>query len=136
MMNATNARDYRQIPGTYVFDGAHCQKGYALNMFCKSLDLETNRAAFRADSPGYLKNFKLSDEQRNAVLDRDWLAMLRLGGNIYYTFKLAIFDGLTMQHVGAVMSANGMSVDDFREMMMSGGRPINGNRSVEEWSHG
>lgn len=135
-MNSINARDYRQIPGTYVFDGTHCQKGYALNMFCKSLDLASNRADFRADSSGYLARFKLSDEQRRAVLDRDWLGMLRLGGNIYYTFKLAIFDGLTMQHVGAAMSANGMSVDDFREMMNRGGRPINGNRSVEEWSHG
>lgn len=136
MMNTTTARDYRQIPGTYVFDGEHCHKGYALNMFCKSLDVESNRAAFRLDSPDYLDRFKLSDEQRRAVLDRDWLAMLRLGGNIYYTFKLAILDGLTMQHVGAAMSANGMSVDEFHAMMISGGRSINGNRSVEEWSHG
>ncbi|MFM0431824.1 protocatechuate 4,5-dioxygenase subunit alpha [Paraburkholderia aspalathi] len=136
MMNTTAARDYRQIPGTYVFDGEHCHKGYALNMFCKSLDLESNRAAFRADSPGYLDGFKLSDDQRRAVLDRDWLMMLQLGGNIYYTFKLAILDGLTMQHVGAAMSANRMSVDEFRAMMISGGRSITGNRSVEEWSHG
>lgn len=136
MMNTTTARDYRQIPGTYVFDGEHNHKGYGLNMFCKSLDLESNRAAFRADSPYYLDRFMLSDEQRRAVLARDWLGMLRLGGNIYYTFKLAILDGLTMQHVGAAMSANGMSVDEFRAMMLAGGRPINGNRSVEEWSHG
>lgn len=135
-MDTTTGRDYRQIPGTYVFDGEHCHKGYALNMFCKSLDVESNRAAFREDSSGYLDRFKLSDEQRRAVLGRDWLLMLRLGGNIYYTFKLAILDGLTMQHVGAAMSANGMSVDEFRAMMISGGRPITGNRSVEEWSHG
>jgi protocatechuate 4,5-dioxygenase, alpha chain len=136
MMNTTTTRDYREIPGTYVFDGEHCQKGYALNMFCKSLDLERNRVAFRADSPSYLDGFKLSAEQRQAVVERNWLAMLRLGGNIYYTFKLAIFDGLTMQHVGAAMSGNGMSVDDFRAMMISGGRPIDGNRSVEEQCHG
>lgn len=135
-METATVRDYRTIPGTYVFDGEHCRNGYALNMFCKSLDLESNRVAFRADSRGYLQKFKVSEDQRRAVLDRDWLAMLRLGGNIYYTFKLAIFDGLTMQHVGAAMSANGMSVDDFRAMMVSGGRRIEGNRSVEEWSHG
>ncbi len=86
-------------------------------MFCKSLDLASNRDAFRMDSRGYLDPFKLSVEQRRAVLERDWLGMLRLGGNIYYTFKLAIFDGLTMQHVGAAMSADGMTVDDFRAMM-------------------
>lgn len=135
-METPTGRDYRQIPGTYVFDGEHCRKGYALNMFCKSLDLESNRAAFRADASAYLDRFRLSDDQRRAVLARDWLAMLRLGGNIYYTFKLAIFDGLTMQDVGAAMSANKMSVDEFRAMMISGGRPIVGNRSVEEWSHG
>jgi len=135
-MDLMTGRDYRQIPGTYVFDGEHCRQGYALNMFCKSLDSESNRAAFRADSLGYLRRFKLSDDQRRAVVDRDWLAMLRLGGNIYYTFKLAIFDGLTMQHVGAAMSANGMSVEEFRAMMISGGRPIEGNRSIKEWSHG
>jgi protocatechuate 4,5-dioxygenase, alpha chain len=136
MMDTTTGRDYRQIPGTYVFDGEHCRKGYALNMFCKSLDLESNRAAFRADAFVYLDRFRLSDDQRRAVLARDWLELLRLGGNIYYTFKLAIFDGLTMQDVGAAMSANKMSVDEFRAMMISGGRSINGNRSVEEWSHG
>jgi protocatechuate 4,5-dioxygenase alpha chain len=135
-MSTTTDRDYRQIPGTYVFDGDHCRKGYALNMFCKSLDQETNRAAFRADPAGYLDRYRLSDDQRKAVLLRDWLVMLRLGGNIYYTFKLAIFDGLTMQHVGAAMSANKMTVDDFRAMMIAGGRPIAGNRNVEEWSHG
>jgi protocatechuate 4,5-dioxygenase, alpha chain len=135
-MNTTTERDYRQIPGTYVFDGDHCRRGYALNMFCKSLDQESNRAAFRADPPGYLDRYRLTDDQRRAVLLRDWLVMLRLGGNIYYTFKLAIFDGLTMQHVGAAMSANKMTVDDFRAMMLAGGRPIAGNRSVEEWLHG
>ncbi|TAM53274.1 MAG: protocatechuate 4,5-dioxygenase subunit alpha [Paraburkholderia sp.] len=135
-MSAPLTRAYRKIPGTYVFDGEHCRKGYALNMFCKSLDLDSNRAAFRANSPGYLQRFNLTDDQRRAVLERDWLAMLRLGGNIYYTFKLAIFDGLTMQHVGAAMSADGMSVDEFRAMMVAGGRPVDGNRSIEEWSHG
>jgi protocatechuate 4,5-dioxygenase alpha chain len=82
-MNTPTGRDYRQIPGTYVFDGEHCRKGYALNMFCKSLDSESNRTAFRADSTVYLDKFELSADQRRAVLDRDWVAMLRLGGNIY-----------------------------------------------------
>jgi len=135
-MDTLTGREYRQIPGTYVFDGEHCRNGYALNMFCKSLDLEPNRAAFRADAAGYLSRFRLSQDQCRAVLERNWLEMLRLGGNIYYTFKLAIFDGLTMQHVGAAMSAKRMSVDEFRAMMISGGRSIEGNRSIEEWSHG
>ena len=129
-MNAREVRDYDDIPGTYVFDGAHSRKGYALNMFCMSLNEEANREAFRRDPSGYLDRHHLTPEQRRAVEERDWLAMLRLGGNIYYTFKLAIFDGLTMQDVGGAMS--GITAEEFSQMMVDGGRPIEGNRSKAE----
>lgn len=122
--------DYDDIPGTYVFDGTHSRKGYHLNMFCMSLNKAENREIFRTDPSGYLDNFPLSNAQRQAVIDRDWLAMLRLGGNIYYTFKIAIFDGLTMQNVGGKMS--GITEEEFKKMMISGGRPIEGNRFVQE----
>lgn len=123
---AREERDYDDIPGTYVFDGQHSRAGYALNMFCMSLNEEQNREAFRSDPEGYLDRHALTPEQRNAVTDRDWLAMLQLGGNIYYTFKLAIFDGLSMQDVGASMS--GVTAEEFSKMMIDGGRPIDGNR--------
>ena len=60
--------------------------------------------------------------------------MLQLGGNIYYTFKLAIFDGRSMQYVGAAMS--GVTEDSFREMMIAGGRSVEGNRSKKEQARG
>jgi protocatechuate 4,5-dioxygenase alpha chain len=123
-------RDYDDIPGTYVFDGRHSRMGYALNMFCMSLNSESNREAFRADPSGYLDDHDLTPEQRAAVEQRDWLGMLRLGGNIYYTFKLAIFDGLTMQDVGGSMS--GMTSEEFTQMMIDGGRSPDGNRYKSE----
>lgn len=126
------SRDYDDIPGTYVFDGQHSRQGYPLNMFCMSLNDGANRDAFRADPVGYLDQHPMSEDQRRAVETRDWLGMLQLGGNIYYTFKLAAFDGLTMQDVGGSMS--GVTRDAFAEMMIGGGRPINGNRSVSEWA--
>lgn len=129
-------RDYDDIPGTYVQDATHLRKGYHLNMFCMSLNDAGNRDAFRADEPAYLDRYRMTEAQRRAVLARDWLEMLRLGGNIYYTFKLATFDGLTMQHVGAAMSGTGMSVDEFRQMLLDGGRPIEGNRSKGERARG
>lgn len=125
-------RDYDDIPGTYVFDGEHSRKGYALNMFCMSLNKEANRDAFRADPAGYLDQWNLTPAQRRAVEDRDWLGLLALGGNIYYTFKLAIFDGLTMQDVGGAMS--GTTRDEFTRMMIDGGRPAEGNRREAEWN--
>ena len=122
--------DYDDIPGTYVMDGEHCRKGYHLNMFCMSLNKAENREEFRKDEAAYLDKFKLTPEQRQAVLDRDWLGMLRLGGNIYYTFKLAIFDGRSMQYVGGAMS--GITEEEFRQMMINGGRPIEGNRRKQQ----
>ena len=129
-------RDYDDIPGTYVQDAAHLRKGYHLNMFCMSLNRADGRDAFRADEAAYLGRFPMTEAQREAVLARDWLGLLRLGGNIYYTFKLAAFDGLTMQHVGAGMSGTGMTVEEFRQMMLDGGRPIEGNRSRREHGNG
>ena len=130
-------RDYDDIPGTYIFDGEHSRAGYHLNMFCMSLNEVVNRQAFADNQSTYLDRYPMTVEQKTAVLDRDWLAMLRLGGNIYYTFKIAVFDQLSMQHVGALMSGNAaMTVDDFRQKMLAGGRPIDGNRSKKEQQHG
>ncbi len=118
-------RDYDDIPGTYVFDAQHHRKGYHLNMFCMSLNDAANREEFRAGEEAYLDTYpKLTEEQRRAVLDRDWLGLLRLGGNIYYTFKLAIFDGHSMQYVGGKMS--GVTEEEFQQMMLDGGRAPDG----------
>ena len=128
------SNDYDDIPGTYVFDGTRSREGYHLNMFCMSLNSAENRDAFRADPQGYLGRFPMSAEQRETVSSRDWLRMLQLGGNIYYTFKLAAFDGLSMQGIGGKMS--GVSEAEFTSMMLAGGRSVEGNRSKSEGDGG
>ena len=135
-MDTRTPRPYDDIPGTYVFDGQRCRQGYWLNMFCKSLDVAANRERFRADEAAYLEDYKMTEAQKRAVLDREWLEMLRLGGNIYYTFKLAIFSGLNMQAAGAAMSGDGMTMEEFQQMMIDGGRPIEGNRRKSEKNNG
>ncbi|MHA1567410.1 MAG: protocatechuate 4,5-dioxygenase subunit alpha [Alphaproteobacteria bacterium] len=126
--------DYHDIPGTYVFDAEQSRKGYHLNMFCMSLRDAANRQTFMADEAAYLRNFPMTDEQRQSVLDRDWNEMLKLGGNIYFTAKLAATDKLTFQQLAAIMT--GMTADAYRQMMVDGGRPIDGNRSKSEWPNG
>jgi protocatechuate 4,5-dioxygenase alpha chain len=130
----TRKKAYDDIPGTYVFDGEHSRKGYQLNMFCMSLNKAENRDAFRADPDRYLDRFPVTPEQRQAVMERDWVGMLRLGGNIYYTFKLAAVDGLSMQAVGGSMS--GVTEEAFQQMMIGGGRNPEGNRYASEAKEG
>ena len=123
--------DYKDIPGTFVFDAEQSRKGYHLNMFCMSLRQEANRKAFQADEAGYLDRFPMTAEQKQAVLDRDWNGMLALGGNIYYTAKLAANDQITFQDLAATMT--GVDRETYRDMMLNGGRSIEGNRSKSEW---
>jgi len=124
-------KPYEDIPGTFVFDADRSREGYHLNQFCISLRLQTNRDAFNADEAGYLDKYPMSAEQRAAVLARDWNRLLELGGNIYYTSKLAANDGINFQNLAGLMT--GMGVDAYRDMMLHGGRPIEGNRSKSEW---
>jgi protocatechuate 4,5-dioxygenase alpha chain len=118
-------RDYEDIPGTYVYDAERGRIGYALNMFCMSLNKPANRVEFKADEARYLDKFPLTPEQRAAVLKRDWLGMLKVGGNIYYTIKIAFCDGLTFQDVAGMMC--GMPRDEYAKMMLAGGRSPAGN---------
>jgi protocatechuate 4,5-dioxygenase alpha chain len=124
---ARKPQDYDDIPGTFVFDAERSRQGYGINMFCMSLMKEENRKAFKANEAEYLKKFKLTDEQRDAILKRDYNRMLELGGNIYFTAKLGATDGHSFQHLAAVMT--GSSQPDYAAMMLAGGRSVEGNRS-------
>jgi protocatechuate 4,5-dioxygenase, alpha chain len=121
------ARDYDDIPGTFVFDAERSRQGYGINMFCMSLMKDENRQAFKADEAEYLKRFKLTPEQTEAILKRDYNRMLELGGNIYFTAKLGAADGHSFQHLAALMT--GSTQQDYAAMMLAGGRSVEGNRS-------
>jgi len=120
-------QDYDDIPGTFVFDAERSREGYGINMFCMSLMKDENRKSFKADEAGYLKRFKLTPEQTEAVLKRDYNRMLELGGNIYFTAKLGATDGHSFQHLAALMT--GSTQPDYAAMMLAGGRSVEGNRS-------
>ncbi|MFO1013764.1 MAG: protocatechuate 4,5-dioxygenase subunit alpha [Caulobacteraceae bacterium] len=112
--------DYHNIPGTIVFDAAQSRLGYHLNMFCMSLMQAENREAFKADEAAYLDRYPMSPEQKAAVLARDWNGMLQLGGNIYFTSKIAATDGLSFVQIAAKMS--GVTQEEYTAMMVAGGR--------------
>jgi len=130
----TDPRDYETIPGTYVYDARRGRQGYTLNMFCMSLNVAENRRKFKENEAAYLEQFALTEEQRRTVLKRDWLGMLKVGGNIYYTIKIAFCDGLTFQDVASMMS--GVSKEQYAKMMLAGGRSAEGNRYKDETASG
>jgi protocatechuate 4,5-dioxygenase alpha chain len=120
-------QDYDDIPGTFVFDAERSRQGYGINMFCMSLMKDENRKAFKANEADYLKKFRLTPDQADAVLKRDYNRLLELGGNIYFTAKLGAADGHSFQHLAALMT--GSTQQDYASMMLGGGRSVEGNRS-------
>ena len=124
-------KEYDDLPGTIVFDADRAREGYHLNMFCMSMMKPENRAAFKANERAYLDRWPMTEAQKQVILARDWNGMLRLGGNIYFTAKLAAADGLSFQQIAAKMS--GSTQEEYAQMMIRGGRPIEGNRSKSEW---
>jgi protocatechuate 4,5-dioxygenase alpha chain len=107
------------IPGTYVFDGALAQKGYALNKMCYSFNDAANRAEFKRDEDAYCAKFGLNEQQRTAIRNRDVLALLAAGGNVYYLAKFTGIFGLGVQDIGAQQT--GMSVDAFKAKLRTAG---------------
>lgn len=125
----SNDKSYRDVPGTTIFDAAQSAKGYHLNQFCMSLMKAENRERFVADQRAYLDEWPLSEEQKQAVLDLDLNAAMRLGGNIYFLSKIGATFGLSFQQMAGSMT--GMSEEDYRAMMESGGRSADGNRLAD-----
>jgi protocatechuate 4,5-dioxygenase alpha chain len=123
-------KPYQDIPGTIIFDADMARQGYHLNRFCTSLMKAANRERFTSDERAYLDDWKMSEEQKLAVLARDYNRMMQLGGNVYFLSKLFSTDGQSFEQAAASMT--GLTREEYRAMMLSGGRPPEGNLYTRE----
>ncbi len=125
-------KPYLDVPGTTIFDTDRARAGYWLNQFCMSLMQADNRSRFLADERAYLDQWAMTEPQKQGVVDRDLNALIGLGGNIYFLAKIGATDGRSFQQMAGSMT--GMSEDDYRAMMVAGGRSPDGNRYLHEWT--
>jgi protocatechuate 4,5-dioxygenase, alpha chain len=125
---AMNTAAFDDIPGTYVFTGERAIEGRHLNRFCMSLMSAANRARFKLHERAYLDEWAMSEAQKQAVMKRDFKALLEHGGNIFFVLKIAAVDGRPTQSVAA--SFAGQSTEEYAAMMRSGGRSPAGLRSI------
>ena len=123
-------KPYKDVPGTTIFDAEQSRKGYWLNQFCMSLMKADNRARFKADENAYLDEWPMTDLQKAAVIARDLNECIRLGGNIYFLAKIGATDGRSFQQMAGSMT--GMTEEEYRQMMVGGGRSVEGNRVLGE----
>ena len=123
-------KPYQDIPGTIIFDAEQSRKGYWLNQFCMSLMKAENRTRFKADQRAYLNEWPMSEDQRQAVIDMDLNRAMQLGGNIYFLAKIGATHGRSFQQMAGSMT--GMTEEEYRVMMLAGGRSAEGNRRIGE----
>ena len=123
-------KPYLDVPGTNIFDTEQSRKGYHLNQFCMSLMQAANRDRFKADERAYLDEWPMTEDQKLGVLSRDLNRCIALGGNIYFLAKIGATDGKSFQQMAGSMT--GMTEDEYRTMMVSGGRSVEGNRFIGE----
>ena len=123
-------KPYLDVPGTTVFDAEQSRLGYHLNQFCMSLMKAENRARFKANERAYLDEWPMSEEQKQGVLTRDLNRCIAQGGNIYFLAKIGATDGKSFQQMAGSMT--GMTELEYRDMMISGGRSVEGNRVIGE----
>jgi protocatechuate 4,5-dioxygenase, alpha chain len=122
--------EFEDIPGTRVFTAARARQGYWMNQFAMSLMQAENRARFKADERAYLDEWPMSEDQKQALLARDYNRCLDLGGNVYFLSKLFSTDGFSFAQ--AVSTMTDMNFEDYTKMMLSGGRSPDGVRSIKE----
>jgi protocatechuate 4,5-dioxygenase, alpha chain len=89
-----------------------------------------NRERFKADERAYLDEWPMTEEQKQAVLARDLNRCIAAGGNIYFLAKLGATHGKSFQQMAGSMT--GMTEEEYRDMMIKGGRSVEGNRFVGE----
>jgi protocatechuate 4,5-dioxygenase alpha chain len=123
-------KPYLDVPGTTIFDAEQSRKGYGLNQFCMSLMKAPNRERFLADPKATLDEWPMTQAQKDAVLARDLNRCIAEGGNIYFLAKIGATYGKSFQQMAGSMT--GMTEEEYRDMMIRGGRSIEGNRYTGE----
>ena len=123
-------KNYLDVPGTTIFDADESRKGYHLNQFCMSLMKHENRERFKADQRAYVDEWPMTEAQKLAVLAADLNRCIALGGNIYFLAKLGATHGKSFQQMAGSMT--GKTELEYRDMMIAGGRSVEGNRVVGE----
>jgi protocatechuate 4,5-dioxygenase alpha chain len=121
---------FKDIPGTTIFTIEYARKGFWLNQFCMSLRTEANRKRFLGNEREYLDEWQMTEEQKQAVLERDFQKMLDNGGNVYFLSKIFASEGIS--YVEAVSTMTDSTLEEYKQMMIDGGRNIEGWRSKKE----
>ena len=100
-----------KLEGTYPYVIERSVKAFRLNRFLHSLVRPEFRKQFLADPVPLFDQHKLTAQERELVMKRDWRALMHYGVIFFLLEKFAAVVGTTNLHVYAAM--RGQSLEDF-----------------------
>lgn len=103
-MTDTTRDDGDRIPDTPLFDRPRANRGYRLNKMAMALVSAEKRAAFAENEEAFLESYGLDEQEKSAVLARDWHEMVRLGGNLFFILKISAVDPVPITAIGAAQA--------------------------------
>jgi protocatechuate 4,5-dioxygenase alpha subunit len=104
-------RPLKPIPDTSIFDLRLSRRGRRLNKMCEALCSPAERDAFKRDEEAFMNRFKLSEEEKNLIRQRDFKGLIEAGMNIYAMLKVGSATGNSLYKMGAQM--RGESYEEF-----------------------
>ncbi|MFV0575076.1 MAG: protocatechuate 4,5-dioxygenase subunit alpha [Vibrio sp.] len=110
----------KPLEGTTFFDNQMAKKGYGLNKMCFSFNEKSARDEFLKDEMAYCDKYGLTEEQKEAIRNRDVLGLLNEGGSIYYLAKFVGILGMNMQDIGGIQT--GMTTEEFKQKLVDAGK--------------
>ena len=115
-------QDYDDIPGTYVFDGQRAHPAYAINKLLYTFNDQACRDEFDADPAAYCDKLGVAGDYKKAVLEQDFLGLLRMGANIYFLAKMCVPRGVSVQDAGAAFQ--GITTEEFQQNLLDKGNGL------------
>jgi protocatechuate 4,5-dioxygenase alpha chain len=94
-------------PGGLGVDANSFRRGAAINQLCSSIADPHARREFSVNEDAYCLCFGLNRDERQAVKDRDYVMLVRMGAQVAHLDILAALSGLTA--LEAIRKRSGVS---------------------------
>jgi gallate dioxygenase len=102
-----------KLEGTYPYTIERSVKAFRLNRFLHELIKPEFRAQFLKDPAPLFEQHKLTAEERDLVVKRDWRGLIHYGVIFFLLEKFGAVIGTTNLHIYAAM--RGQSLEDFQK---------------------
>lgn len=98
----------RDLPGDLdLFDEVTATRGIRLNQASYSLKNADQRELFARDEEAWMKQFGLTDDEKDLMRRRDWIGLWRSGMTIYVMVKLSGATQTPLSEIGRQMREAG-----------------------------